>query len=81
VLMPDKHIKLSESFYGLGSFVLELLVFPKTIDELWGIFSKAVTSKEYPSQHSFEHLVLAVDFLYAISAVELQSNGALKRCD
>jgi hypothetical protein len=81
MLMPDKHIRLSESFYGLGSFLLELLISPKTIDELWGLFSNAVKNKDYPSSHSFEHLVLAVNFLYAIRAVDLQSNGALKKCD
>jgi hypothetical protein len=78
--MPDKHIKLSESFYGLGSFLLELLITPMTIDELWRLFSKSVVVKEFPSNHSFENLVFAVDFLYAIGAIKLQSNGALEKC-
>lgn len=80
MLMPDKHIRLSESFYGLGSFLLELLTTPKTIDELWRLFSKAVIGKEYPSQHSFENVVFAVDFLFAVGAVKLKSDGALEKC-
>jgi hypothetical protein len=80
MLMPDKHIRLSESLYGLGSFLLELLTTPKTIDELWRLFSKAATGKEYPSQHSFENVVFAVDFLFAVGAVKLKSDGALEKC-
>jgi len=81
VLMPDKHVKLAESFFGLGSFLLELLTVPKTIDELWHLFSKAMTDKEYPALHSFENVVLAVDFLFAIQAVKLNGNGTLEKCD
>jgi hypothetical protein len=80
MLMPDKHIRLSESLFGLGSFLLELLTTPKTIDELWRLFSKAVTGKKYPSQHSFENVVFAVDFLFAVGAVKLKSDGALEKC-
>lgn len=80
MLMPDKHVKLSESFYGLGSSLLELLTGPKTIDELWRHFSKAVVNKEYPSQHSFENIVFAVDFLFAVGVVKLKIDGALEKC-
>ena len=52
----------------------------KTIDELWRLFSNAVIGKEYPSQHSFENVVFAVDFLFAVGAVKLKSDGALEKC-
>lgn len=79
--MPDKHIKFSESLLGLGSYVLEALSTPQTIDDLWSNFSKACRAGNYPARHSFENLVLAVDTLYAIGAVEeCEQNGVLKRC-
>lgn len=82
MLMPDKHIKFSESLLGLGSHVLEALVIPQTIDDLWHNFCKVRNMGNYPAQHSFENLVLAVDMLYAIGVVEeLDQGGALRRCD
>lgn len=81
MLMPDKHIKFGESLLGLGSHVLESLAVPKTVDELWATFRTLVDRGDYPTQHSFEHLVLAVDVLYAIGAVEEGDRpGVLRRC-
>ncbi len=82
MLMPDKHIKFSESLLGLGSFVLESLSHPQTIDELWEKFCKARKNGLFPAHHSFENLVLAVDTLYAIGAVtEIDLSGVLQLCD
>lgn len=81
MLMPDKHIRFAESLIGLGSFVLELLNEPRTIDELWVLFGRHRTSGKYPAPHSFENLVLAVGVLYAIGAVsEDEQSGVLSRC-
>lgn len=82
MIMPDKHIKISESLLGLGSFVLEELVKPQTIDELWSAFKTAKVNGSYPATHSFENLVFAVDMLYAIGVVsQVGHNGVLSRCD
>ncbi len=81
MLMPDKHIKFAESLLGLGSFVLDALTVPQTIDDLWDRYGKAKKAGEYPASHTFENLVLAVDILFAIDAVyELENSGVLKRC-
>jgi hypothetical protein len=81
MLMPDKHIKLSESLYGLGGYALGLLSKPLTVDDLWHAISKDIREGTYPAQHSFENLVLAVDALYAIGAIKLRTDGALAKCD
>lgn len=81
MLLPDKHIKLSESILGLGSFVLQNLTFPKQIDLLWKDLQKGYTSKDFPSYHSFENLVLAIDFLYSIGVIEVNRQGKIKKCD
>jgi hypothetical protein len=80
VLMPDKHIRFGESLLGLGSCALDLLSVPRTIDELWHTFRKSVESGQYPVEQPFEHLVLAVDILFAIGAVESDRSGVLRRC-
>ena len=80
MLMPDKHIKFAESLVGLGSFILEALEEPKSIDALWDAFRQARIDRKYPSPHSFESLVLAVDVLYAIGAIEPAKLGVLRKC-
>lgn len=81
MLMPDKHIKFGESLLGLSSYVLESLTNPRTIDDLWSDYRTAVNQGRYPASHSFEHLVLAVDVLFTISAVEESDrSGVLRRC-
>lgn len=81
MLMPDKHIKLSESLYGLGGYALGLLSKPATIDDLWQQLSSDIHHGIYPAQHSFENLVLAVDALYAIGAINFRTDGVLTKCD
>ncbi|MES2354594.1 MAG: ABC-three component system middle component 6 [Pseudomonadota bacterium] len=78
MLLPDKHISFAESLIGLGSFVLESLKSPKTIDILWRNF-ESVRGQEYPAFHSFDNLVLAVDALFALGAIDLTDDGELKR--
>lgn len=80
MLLPDKHIKLSESIIGFGSFVLETLSNPRTIDEIWNKYQSARQANEYPSKQSFDNLILAVCFLYAIDVVKLKDNGKLEKC-
>lgn len=78
MLLPDKHIGFAESLIGLGSFVLENLKNPKNIDALWRNFEK-VRGTEYPAFHSFDNMILAVDALFALGAIEITDEGDLKR--
>jgi hypothetical protein len=80
MLLPDKHIGFAESLIGLGSFVLENLAKPRDIDSLWRSFEK-VRGNQFPAFHSFDNLVLAVDMLFAIGAVDLLADGQLARRD
>jgi hypothetical protein len=80
MLLPQKHIKLAESLLGLGSFVLQSLQRPKHLDGIWKEFQEAYESKVYPAYHSFENLILATDFLFAIDAVKLLPDGKLTLC-
>lgn len=81
MLMPDKHIRFAESLVGLGSFVLEVLDEPKTIDELWILLGRHEASDTFPAAHSFENLVLTIDALFAIGALtEDVQTGVLRKC-
>ena len=80
MLMPSKHIKLSESLFGLGGMLLKLLKEPLTVDELWHKYSKINNSKTFPAYHNFDNMVLAIGYLYTINAIELNEQGKLELC-
>lgn len=78
MILPTKHISLSESIFGLGGVLLKNLNTPKTIDDLWHIYSNKYNEKpQFPAYHNFDNLVLAVNLLFVIGAVEINKEGEI----
>ena len=61
---------------GVGAELLRLLGEPKTVSRLWDDFKKAPLRLAGPP--SFESVVLALDLLFALGALEYQE-GRLSR--
>jgi hypothetical protein len=80
MLLPDKHILLSESLIGFGGFLLGALTTPKTVDSLWSEFENAQKTGAYPTHQSFDSLIATLCFLYAIGTLDIQVDGRLARC-
>jgi hypothetical protein len=80
VLLPDKHLRLSESVLGFGGLVLSLVDGPLPFDALWRRVSEQTDSTAWPSSHGIEDFVLALCFLYSLGAVDVSSDGELFRC-
>ena len=80
MILPEKHLKLSESILGLGAFVLSQIKNPKDIDGVWTEYQKAYTARRYPAYHTFENLILAIIFLYTLGVVQMDGNGRLTKC-
>lgn len=78
MLLPSKHIRFSESLLGLGAVLLKILKKPMTIDQLWLQFSKLNNTSKLPAYHSFDNVVLAINFLFAIGTVSCNEEGLLK---
>lgn len=76
MILPSKHIKFSQSLLGLAGFLLNNLKEPKTIDDLWIKYSKA-SVKKFPSYHDFDNIILAVNLLYLIEAIDLNEKGEI----
>lgn len=80
-LLPEKHIRLNETVLGLGACALMNLDSPKSLDALWEDIRELRKKKKIiPQKTSFEDLVLAVDFLYAMRAITSTDEGELMRC-
>ena len=77
MLLTEKHVHLSETVIGLSSFVIENLKEKLTLDELWKSLMESFESEEYPAKPSFEKLILTIDYLYTIGAIELDKFGRL----
>ncbi|WP_394351176.1 ABC-three component system middle component 6 [Draconibacterium mangrovi] len=81
MILPSKHISLSESLLGLGGILLGYLKIPQSVDELWHKYSKINNSKRYPAYHDFDNLILALNYLYLIGAIDIDEKGKLMLCD
>lgn len=81
MILPSKHINLSESLLGLGGVLLTfLLQRPYTIDGLWQEYSKINNTRDrFPAYHSFDNVVLAINLLYMIGAISLNEKGEIIR--
>lgn len=81
MILPQKHIKLSESVFGLGCFILILLEKPKSVDKLWVDYQDNFIKGIFPPIHSFDNFILTLDYLYIIGAVEVNNGGIIIKCD
>ncbi len=76
MLSPQKHIRLSESLLGLGAHILNLLSRPLTPEQIYD----KLNNLNLLISHDFDHIILALDFLYACGAIELNEQGKAIKC-
>jgi len=79
MILPEKHINLSESLFGLGGYLLNLLSKSKTVDMLWEEFCKDVEYKKFPTLHTFDNFILALDYLYILDCIYLEKGRIIKK--
>ena len=76
MLIPAKHISFSESLLGLGSYLLNKLNKPKSIDEIWKELQIDIENKIYPTNHNLDNLTMSIIFLYSIGSIN-EINGKI----
>ncbi len=69
ILTPHKHVRFCDSLVGLAGFLRTLLDQPRTLDELWSLVDR--DNSGWLSRPPFEHLILAVDILFALQQIEV----------
>ncbi len=75
MILPDKHVRLSSSFLGVGATLLELLESKRTISGLW------TAARRRGKIRTFERFTLALDMLYSLDLVEFGQDGLLARSE
>lgn len=77
MILPRKQLSISESYFGLGGFLLQNLSVPMSVEELWEYYKKAYSEKRYPTKFSFDQYIMALDYLFIIGAVRKNERGLL----
>lgn len=80
MLLPDKHVRISESLLGLGALIISNLRSPKSFDTLVATLQPIFSTDEWPAPHTSESICLALCFLYAIGIVDVSEKGDLFIC-
>lgn len=80
MLLPEKHVRTSESLLGLGALVLSSLdTEPKRLDTIWADLKElAPVKRRVHGSITLDSVVLAVDLLFAFGAVRLNNEGLLE---
>lgn len=79
MILPKKHLKLSESLLGLGAYLLAMLDIPSTLDELYSNVQYLYTKGILPAKHNMDNIILALDFLFMVGAISLDDEGRIHR--
>jgi len=69
--LPTKHTNLSKSLLGFGSYVLNRLESPGSIDDLWKQYQVDYKNKQYLAKHSF----VKREYFYEVDRPELWGWG------
>lgn len=78
MILPTKHIKFTESLFGLGGYILKYIqINPKTVDEIWNKIRTLNKDKSFDAYHSFDSVILALNYLYLIGAIEIDKEEKL----
>ena len=79
MIMPQKHISLSESLIGLGAFVLSATKDKrKTLDSVIKDVDKLINrNKNEKIYNNIDNIVLAIDYLFSIGAIDIDDEGRL----
>ena len=72
MILPTKHIRLSNSLLGVGATLIECLDEETTVTFLWD------KTKASPNVRGFDRFTLALDLLFLLGLVEFE-HGLLRR--
>ena len=78
MILPTKYLPHDRALLSVGAEILAQLEEPRTVSELWECVREDRQSKVTAIPLSFDWFVLALNLLYAVTAIEC-SNGVVRR--
>ncbi|BES65886.1 hypothetical protein SANA_23250 [Gottschalkiaceae bacterium SANA] len=78
-IIPSKHVQLSKSIYGISGVILRILSCESlTVEKCWAEYNRSFVKTGRVKYHcSFDYFILAIDFLYMLESIEINSKGVL----
>jgi hypothetical protein len=77
MILPSKHLPPDRALIGIGAEILSQLIEPRSFSELWEAVRETHSRAPSSTPLSFDWFVLALNLLYAMSAVD-HRNGILR---
>jgi hypothetical protein len=79
MILPSKHISQDRALLSVGARILLNLSQPKTVSALWEeMLPLTVRENDVPPMH-YDGFVLALDLLFLMGVIELQSGLLCRR--
>ena len=82
MILPSKHLPQDRALLTVGGYVLKVLSHPKTVSALWEELNKhdeEASAATDPQRISYDWFLLALDLLYALGTIELESGLVSRR--
>lgn len=80
MILPSKHLPQDRALLSVGAHVLTFLAHPKTVSALWEELNRNNTGLAVtPRRISYDWFLLALDLLYALGTIELESGLVARR--
>ncbi|ADU32523.1 ABC-three component system middle component 6 [Evansella cellulosilytica] len=82
MILPQKHIKLSESIFAMGAIIYSLLDDNKSVgvDELWERLKSKNQNEKIIDNYSFDKFIISLDYLFTIGIINSNEKGGLTKC-
>ena len=79
MLMPRKHINISESLVGIGGIILQHLgKDTKSLDSVIVYANQVIDNNKNKSiYNNLDSILLAIDYLYSIGAIDINDEGGI----
>ena len=81
MILPDKYTEINESLFGLSGLILSFLKSDKTLDQIYSKYKNASNKGIISQYYTIEDIVMAVNLLYIMGAVNLNTNGKIEKCN
>ena len=78
MIIPKKHISLSESIIGLSAIIYSSIGNKDNIDD---IFARVKKDRRVPKSFDIDSIVMGLDFLFSIGLVVLTEDGGIAKCN
>lgn len=79
MILPNKYVTLTESFFGLSALILEILIDKKlTVDKLWNKFNKKyIDSNKINTPPTYQKFIYVLEFMYLSNMISYNDKGEI----